>query len=160
MALLSPQVDVKTLRKVAAVRGLVNNEARRAARPGTELELIAPTPRYQTRAAAWPKLLGVDCFSVDPEAYKHLALERHRDSATVQCDVQRSLWHYTKSWDEARRSSKRASLQRVLNGVVGRHVGEVYYYQGLHDVASVLLLVCGEDATYAMLERLTLNVRR
>jgi hypothetical protein len=140
-----------------------------------------------------------------------------RHSSTVQCDVDRSLWHLTPDWSDDRRAAKRAALQRVLNGaphrrcsavlwhlrrgltrsapaslsgVVGLHCSSVYYYQvrasitagavtsralnqpcgavspavpvdipalqGLHDIASVLLLVCGEAAAYPLLERLAL----
>lgn len=35
------------------------------------------------------------------------------------------------------------------------HTGTVHYYQGLHDVASVLLLVAGEPAAFGMLCRLS-----
>ena len=89
------QVDVALLRKLAAVRGLVTDDV---------------------RAAAWPKLLGVDAHAVSVERYRRHALERHRDSSTVQCDVDRSLWHFTPGWSEDQRASKRAALQRLLNG--------------------------------------------
>jgi hypothetical protein len=129
-------VDVAQLRKVAAVRGLVTDEV---------------------RARAWPKLLGVDVHAVAVERWRRHALERHRDSSTVQCDVDRSLWHLTPDWSDDRRAAKRAALQRVLNGarwnfgqarglacvaaltrvrlhpprpgVVGLHCSSVYYYQ-------------------------------
>lgn len=37
----------------------------------------------------------------------------------MQCDVDRSLWHYTHDWTDDRRAAKRAALQRVLNGAGG-----------------------------------------
>ena len=120
------------LRKIAAVRGLVTD---------------------QVRARVWPRLLGA--APVPAERYTRHALERHRDSSTVQCDVDRSLWHFTADWSEDRRASKRAALQRLINGaataecpfgrprrvarstrvrsrragVVGMHASSVYYYQ-------------------------------
>jgi hypothetical protein len=84
-------VDVATLRKLAAVRGLVTDPL---------------------RARVWPKLLYVDVPSAAPA---HSA-EPHRDSSTVQCDVERSLWHFTVDWSDERRALKRAALQRILNG--------------------------------------------
>ena len=42
-------------------------------------------------------------------------------------------------------------------GVVCAHASSVHYYQGLHDIASVLLMVCGEAAAYVLLERLALG---
>jgi len=41
--------------------------------------------------------------------------------------------------------------------VVCAHAGSVHYYQGLHDVASVLLMVCGEAPACLLLERLALG---
>ena len=41
----------------------------------------------------------------------------------------------------------------VIQGVLATHPGECRYYQGLHDVAAVLLLACG-DAAAAVLDRL------
>ena len=146
-------MDVATLRKLAAVRGLVTDPL---------------------RARVWPKLLYVDVPSAAPA---HSA-EPHRDSSTVQCDVERSLWHFTVDWSDERRALKRAALQRILNGarlevvrqrmqppsrsrapagVVCAHADTVHYYQGLHDIASVLLMVCGEASAYRLLERLALG---
>ena len=85
------QVDVTTLRKLAAVRGLVTDPL---------------------RARVWPQLLDADVSGAAPTQ----CLEPHRDSSTVQCDVERSMWHFTADWSDERRALKRAALQRILNG--------------------------------------------
>ena len=51
----------------------------------------------QVRARVWPLLLGVDT-RLGPEEeqeYQELRSAKHRDSAVVECDVQRSLWTFT-----------------------------------------------------------------
>lgn len=54
----------------------------------------------QLRQRAWPVLLGVeDGFSA--EEYENLKMGKHRDSSTVLCDVDRSLWFYTEGRDRA-----------------------------------------------------------
>ena len=55
-------------------------------------------------------------------------------------------------WVEAERDERREALHRVLTAatVHGRGAG-VHYYQGMHDVASVLLFVAGERPAYRML---------
>lgn len=94
------QVDVATLRKLAAVRGLVTDPL---------------------RARVWPKLLGADDSGLATTLrFVRHAADAHRDSTTVQCDVDRSLWHFTADWSEERRALKRAALQRVLNGATLR----------------------------------------
>ena len=60
---------------------------------------------------------------------------------------------------------KKDVLECVLNGVIVScnddqkessfiDDAKYFYYQGLHDVAAVLILVCGERAAYGMLKKL------
>ena len=50
---------------------------------------------------------------------------------------------------------RRRALQRLLTAaVVGQRKEGVHYYQGMHDVASVLLLVAGEQGAYHVLSHL------
>eukprot|EP00873_Tetraselmis_striata_P042031 jgi/Tetstr1/462295/TSEL_007313.t1 len=126
-------LDIVELRKCAAARGLVNRELRRR---------------------VWPILLEVDINHFDYSAYRAEATGEHRDSRVVEVDVIRSLWNFTQNWSDARRDGKRESLKRLLNGAVCSQEG-VYYYQGLHDIASVLLLTLGEELAYAALRTLT-----
>lgn len=57
-------------------------------------------------------------------------------------------------WGEEEREAKRAALRRVLDAAVGGNADDVFYYQGLHDIAAVLLFVCGELPAYRMLRAL------
>lgn len=127
------QPDPVQLRKIAAVRGLVNSEV---------------------RARAWPVLLGVDPCQLDVEEYEQLASGSHRDTSVVKCDVARSLWSFTEGWSDEEREEKRHALQRVLTAAVCAHGGDVYYYQGMHDVAAVLLFVLGERGAYLCLRQM------
>lgn len=107
------------------------------------------------RARAWPLLLGARSDADDLPALASLAAAPHRDASVVDCDVERSLWAFTDGWAEERRGQARASLRRVINGAVAAGAADrVHYYQGLHDVASVLLLVTGEVAAFRLLRRL------
>ena len=89
-------------------------------------------------------------------------------------DVERSLWKFTVGNAYLRfvvknlskisklliRKKKRAELSRVVNGILSVHK-ELNYYQGLHDVASVFLLVANsEEEAFAMTERVCLNQLR
>ena len=90
--------------------------------------------------------------------------------------MKRSLGAFTRGMREQAVDLRRGVLERVLNGVIvkcnddddgdgrrggGGEAAQLYfYYQGLHDVAAVLTLVCGERAAYGMLKRLVVyNLR-
>ena len=50
---------------------------------------------------------------------------------------------------------RRRELRRLLNATVcSRRPGEINYYQGLHDIAAVLLFVAGERPAAQMLARM------
>lgn len=71
----NPQVDLATLRKLAVVRGLGS---------------------HALRARAWPLLLGARAAPDDVAELGALAAAGHADAAVVECDVERSLWSFTK----------------------------------------------------------------
>ena len=57
---------------------------------------------------------------------------------------------------EEDRDTKRDQLLRLINASVSSHgEGTVHYYQGMHDVASVLLMVLGEHAAFPIMSHLT-----
>ena len=144
----------------------------------------------ETRAVAWPRLLGVVPNEIEKDLFRNASNKTHKDSSVVDADCERSVWAFTSSWCEGDRVILRQKLKRVLNAVVCVHETEehgyvamlnssqtvsgtshdtdknqnqktknnqlLHYYQGFHDVCSVLLLVLGEKKTYAVAERLAL----
>ena len=134
----------------------------------------------ETRQSAWPRVLGI--CEIDKRAFRDAAARTHLDSSVVDADVERSLWAFTSAWRESDREATRAKLRRVIDGVVNVHGDEqddededddddangglkknkprrqksrrVHYYQGFHDVCSVLLLNCGEKIACGVAERL------
>mmetsp|Transcript_17727 Transcript_17727/g.53333 ORF Transcript_17727/g.53333 Transcript_17727/m.53333 type:complete len:396 (+) Transcript_17727:445-1632(+) len=135
-AVLAEQpVDTAALRKLAAVRGLVN---------------------HPLRQRVWPLLLGLQPVEDDDSSsYEEQSCQGHRDSQVVKVDVERSLWAFTDGWSDEARGEKRRELARVLTATVANSGGRACYYQGLHDVASVLLMVGGEQLAYRLLCHLT-----
>lgn len=133
--LLERPVDITRLRKLVAIRGLVTNGL---------------------RSRVWPLLLGANGPAPRGEAARYAVLARtmHKDSHVVECDMARSLWSYTEGWTDAEREAQRAALRRVLDAAVAGNAGGVHYYQGLHDIAAVLLFVCGELPAHRLLRAL------
>ena len=128
--------DVTSLRKLAAIRGLVNANLRKR---------------------AWPFMLGTKTTDVHGTRRGEYQLKHtmsHKDDAVVNADMERSLWKYTKDWTDEERDRERQALKRIVNATVEGNEEGIFYYQGLHDVASVLLFVCGEGAAHSMLARL------
>lgn len=130
---------------------------------------------YYTRRRAWPMLLGVNAYMSGAEGYAARA-RPHKDSGTVEKDVERSLHSLVPPGiNPAEFARLRAALHRLVDGVVSgsalapapglgagdqggseAEAGCISYFQGFHDVASVLLLVLGEPAAHPVLERLAL----
>jgi hypothetical protein len=130
--------DVAELRDVATTKGLVSGSLRKR---------------------AWPYLLdakATDVYGTGDEAstYRRHASVSHKDSAVVDADIDRSLWKFSEGWTDEERAIERARLKNIINACLEGNEQGIYYYQGLHDVASVLLLVCGEGAAHGMLHRL------
>ena len=159
------EVDLARLRHVAQHEGLADG---RAAGGG------ASSSTHYTRRRAWPMMLGVNAYMSGAEGYA-ARTRPHKDSGTVQRDVERSLHSLVPpGCNEAEFARLRAALHRLVDGVVSgstfAQVTEpdaggggddhgmtgISYFQGFHDVASVLLLILGEQAAHPVLERLAL----
>eukprot|EP00210_Caulerpa_lentillifera_P005148 g4920.t1 len=131
------KVDVRALRKISAVRGLVT---------------------AQLRKRVWPLLLDVDLTeNVTFEQYHTLGRQSNDFRSIISVDVHRSLFHYYDESEEFEKRQQHYKLERLLNAVICYHEGEVHYYQGLHDIASVLLLTLGEASAFKVLCKLSNN---
>jgi hypothetical protein len=152
-------LDLEHLRDVAVRKGMGDDETRRIAWPivlgiGLEPGERRDAGEYVDRAAyieAARQLLdgGGGASSSRGGAggggdnSDDSALERPgrapNDAATIEADVQRSLWAFTEGWSEARRQQLRESLRRVVAGSVhaqhGANPGCINYLQGFHSVA-------------------------
>jgi TBC1 domain family member 20 len=103
------------------------------------------------RSRVWPKLLGINRY-VLPDYRRYVA--SHRDDRQIGCDVDRSFWSLdvAKNWGERRLHRKRAILSDIITAVLCRH-SQYYYFQGFHDIVSVLILVYNDSAlAYATTE--------
>lgn len=95
------------------------------------------------RLAAWYTLLHVDETLDEPGegamVPSRARLPPHRDEAQVALDVQRSLGVYKDTADAAVRGQRREQLEAVIVGTL-RTYPVLHYYQGFHDIVSVLVL--------------------
>eukprot|EP01064_Diplonema_japonicum_P039393 TRINITY_DN9858_c0_g5_i1.p1 TRINITY_DN9858_c0_g5~~TRINITY_DN9858_c0_g5_i1.p1 ORF type:complete len:391 (+),score=21.75 TRINITY_DN9858_c0_g5_i1:42-1175(+) len=105
----------------------------------------------EVRRKAWPLLVGIDersCKSLEGTHFDH------PEATQIDLDLNRSLHSIS---DDAIRDKYRAWLRSMLlssltaNGTLEK---PRQYYQGLHDIAAVLLLHLGVDVGGAVLERL------
>ncbi|GAB5030083.1 tbc domain-containing protein [Nannochloropsis oceanica] len=108
------------------------------------------------RSVIWPKLLGLNRFESQPSFHDQVA--RNQWSDQIGRDVARSLWHYHMPHAKKRkRGSRRRLLAKMINALMSKHP-TLHYYQGFHDVLSVLVLVMTEDddLCFAVAERVAL----
>ena len=109
------------------------------------------------RRLIWPAMLGLDRNT----AYTPVITPTHRYVEQIDKDVNRSFNHFdvTALWSPRLRAQSRAQLKRILNSVLQRHQHDVHYIQGLHDIVSVIVIVCRNEAlSYALTERLCLTL--
>jgi hypothetical protein len=95
------------------------------------------------RSKIWPKLLGINRYEIVD--YKKL-IKPHRDERQVRVDIDRSFWSLdcARHWGEKRLNRKRADLSNVIIALLSNNSG-YYYFQGLHDVVSVFLLIFNDN---------------
>lgn len=119
------------------------------------------------RKKAWPKMVAVDVYDI-PQ-YQGPALSSHKERAQVVLDVNRCTKRIPTSesmlprglnhgflsssvgFSVERRRAIQEQLTRVILRVLAEHRG-LHYYQGLHDIVLTLLLVLGEEITYAVMD--------
>lgn len=104
------------------------------------------------RARVWPTLLGVDLLEV-PEDITTL-IRPHKDERQVDVDVARSLWNMPRGLAASDRERMRRKLSNVINALLSTNP-DLCYYQGLHDIVSVLLVsMHSERLAYACIAAL------
>ena len=111
----------------------------------------------EIRNRMWPKLLNIDRYSI-PD-YRQF-INDHSDYSQVQCDIERSLWSYQHvlKWPDELLHRRRESLSNIIMAILSRNK-QLHYFQGLHDIVSVFLLVFQEDSlTFAVAEHVCLHV--
>ncbi|XP_060800383.1 TBC1 domain family member 20 isoform X2 [Amyelois transitella] len=105
------------------------------------------------RKVIWPLLVGVTKEEMtDPPSLDELST--HQEYSQVVLDVNRSL----KRFPPGIPYEQRVALQDQLTVLILRVIIEyphLKYYQGYHDVAITLLLVCGDRASFPLLCRLS-----
>ncbi|WFD41539.1 GTPase-activating protein gyp8 [Malassezia psittaci] len=97
------------------------------------------------RKLAWLHLLQVSVDAVEQDESSSAMLPSramlppHPDEAQVVLDVKRSFGLYKQTKEESVMKVRRQQLQAVIQGTL-RKYPSLHYYQGFHDIASVLLL--------------------
>ncbi len=132
-ALASNPVNIEEIRRQARGYGggLVNN---------------------QCRSDAWLRLLAIDPTWNGFEHRKFI--HKHKETDQVAVDVARSLWRMPSGISKSQRRSMRKQLSNCINAVLCIR-NDTHYYQGLHEICSVLLIVTqNERLSFLMLSAL------
>ncbi|XP_073942272.1 TBC1 domain family member 20 [Choristoneura fumiferana] len=105
------------------------------------------------RRKIWPLLVGVTLEELtDPPSLDELST--HSEYNQVVLDVNRSLKRFPPGIPYEQRVALQDQLTVLILRVIIRHP-HLKYYQGYHDVAITLLLVCGDRASFPLLCRLS-----
>mmetsp|Transcript_7295 Transcript_7295/g.10849 ORF Transcript_7295/g.10849 Transcript_7295/m.10849 type:complete len:310 (-) Transcript_7295:605-1534(-) len=96
------------------------------------------------RARVWPKLLGINRYKVvDYKKY----IRNHNEERQVRCDIDRSFWSLdcAANWGDRRMHRKRTDLSNIIVALLCKN-SRYYYFQGFHDIVSILILVFNDNA--------------
>lgn len=114
------------------------------------------------RTRVWPALLGVRVSS-EPPPYAEVAPEPstndlpHPDERQVRLDTDRSFVMYPADNDD---ESRRTVLQTSLNSLIVsllRKRRKLHYFQGYHDIVTVILLTLPPELQLPCVEKLSLH---
>nr|CAB3266832.1 TBC1 domain family member 20 [Phallusia mammillata] len=129
-ALNKNPVDVAALRKLCiSPGGLICSEARQK---------------------VWPHLLDV----AESKIGYPQDLRRHKECRQVILDVDRSGKRFPDGLSDVEKEELQENLTDLILGVLTIHP-ELHYYQGYHDICITFLLVCGAEASLAMVEKIS-----
>ncbi|XP_059058117.1 TBC1 domain family member 20 [Achroia grisella] len=107
------------------------------------------------RKVIWPLLVGVTRDEMtEPPSLDELS--KHQEYNQVVLDVNRSLKRFPPGIPYEQRIALQDQLTVLILRVIKKSPN-LKYYQGYHDVAITLLLVCGERASFPLLWRLSLG---
>ncbi|XP_034841115.1 TBC1 domain family member 20 [Maniola hyperantus] len=105
------------------------------------------------RRQIWPLLVGVtEEEMTDPPSLDDLS--KHSEYHQVVMDVNRSLKRFPPGIPYEQRVALQDQLTVLILRVIMKYP-HLKYYQGYHDVAITLLLVCGDKASFPLLCRLS-----
>ncbi|XP_037067963.1 TBC1 domain family member 20-like [Pollicipes pollicipes] len=102
------------------------------------------------RRRVWPLLLRPDRRLPEAPPLSDAELRDHPYHHQVLLDVERTLKRFPPGIDDQVRFSMQEGLVRVIVRSLAAHP-ELHYYQGYHDVAITVLLVCGEQLALPVL---------
>ncbi|KAA1474967.1 hypothetical protein DENSPDRAFT_866750 [Dentipellis sp. KUC8613] len=118
------------------------------------------------RTWLWPKLLHADADDArgvvgvkveDKEEEKEKDIEKeHEDERQIGLDTDRSFVLYPVEENPTDRTQRQHALHALIVQVFRRHPG-LSYFQGYHDIITVLLLTLPEDVQLRSAERLSLQ---
>eukprot|EP00041_Stephanoeca_diplocostata_P016400 m.322742 g.322742 ORF g.322742 m.322742 type:complete len:285 (+) comp20357_c0_seq10:291-1145(+) len=104
--------------------------------------LVSSAVRYRV----WPLLANID-----PEDLEFVpsSADVHASSEQVQLDVNRSFWRFPKGIRSFERSQLRSRISKIIDKILASDP-HLHYYQGFHEICSVLMLTCGDTVAHAL----------
>lgn len=113
----------------------------------------------ELRKQIWPKLLFKEKNkSIDTDEWE--SLPKHKDELQIELDVNRSFVNYPIIITNEEKSQLKLKLQKILVRFF-RTYPNLSYYQGLHDICSVFLLIFDEEfITFSFFQTFAINYLR
>ncbi|KAJ3367875.1 hypothetical protein GGF31_007036 [Allomyces arbusculus] len=141
--------DIAKLRAIGATRGFLTRALRRQVWPillrvddGEPVPVVAPPEPDDRAETAYEEQIDKDVRRSFVHFAEEIRIPQAAPSTTNDFGSRVADVADESQVFEAAKARKRAELQRMLVQVVGHHPF-LHYYQGLHDICTILLLVLG-----------------
>ncbi|KAJ3473614.1 hypothetical protein NLI96_g12913 [Meripilus lineatus] len=157
-ALISPPLDKTDFDGLPANGDLLSDTATPNWAELRRLSLL-PGGFGQRRVELWTQALGVSLPAQDTqfeEPQKAEDLEPHKDERQIRLDTDRSFVLYPVEDDMKKREALKDQLYDLLVALF-RKRRRLHYFQGYHDIVSVLFLTLPQELQFPCVEKLSLH---
>ncbi|KAG6909651.1 hypothetical protein DXG01_016231 [Tephrocybe rancida] len=117
---------------------------------------LRPEGFGSSRAQIWPEILGVTRMAKKEPESEFKVEDEHRDERQIRLDTDRSFVLYPVGAPDDDKETMQEKLNGLLISIFRRHP-KLNYFQGYHDIVSVLFLTLPEEMQLVCAEKISLH---
>ncbi|KAJ5074693.1 tbc1 domain family member 20/gtpase [Anaeramoeba ignava] len=113
-------------------------------------------PNNKVRQKLWSFILELENIK---QTNEETEIIHHKDTEQIKQDVDRCYWKESLKWSESKKEEERENLEKMVNQIMIKN-GDLYYYQGFHEICSIIQVVYGSKKGKLVSEQIALHYIR